>query len=105
MLNQVPYGSFVSGSAQPKLTGEALGNIVLPVPPLEERKAIADKIESQIKESAKVQPQIKASIDRLREFRSALITASVTGEIDVSTWGKQRTIDRRLDQIEEAASA
>ena len=45
------------------------------------------------------------SIERLREFRSALFTASVTGEIDVSTWGKQRTIDRRLDQIEEAASA
>ena len=105
MLNQVPYGSFVSGSAQPKLTGEALGNIVLPVPPLEERKAIADKIESQIKESAKVQPQIKASIDLLREFRSALITAAVTGQIDVSTWSNQGTSDRRLDQIEEATSA
>ena len=105
MLNQVPYGSFVSGSAQPKLTGEALGNIVLPVPPLEERKAIADKIESQIKESAKVQPQIKASIDLLREFRFALITAAVTGQIDVSTWGKQGTTARRLDEIKGATDA
>ena len=30
----------------------------------------------------------RLSIDRLREFRSALITAAVTGQIDVSTWGK-----------------
>ena len=43
--------------------------------------------------------------DRLREFRSALITAAVTGQIDVSTWGKQGTADRRLDRIEEASSA
>ena len=47
---------------------------------------------------------IDRSADRLREFRSALITAAVTGQIDVSTWGKQGTTDRRLDQIEEAAS-
>ena len=47
----------------------------------------------------------KTSIDRLREYRSALITAAVTGQIDVSTWGKQGTTDRRLDQIEETASA
>ena len=105
MLNQVPYASFVSGSAQPKLTREALGNILLPVPPVEERKAIAVKIESQVRETAKVRPQIKISIDRLREIRSALITAAVTGQIEVSTWGKQGTTRRRLDQIEEATSA
>ena len=34
-----------------------------------------------------------------------LITAAVTGQIDVSTWGKQGTADRRFDQIEEATSA
>ena len=47
----------------------------------------------------------KTTIDRLREFRSALITAAVTGRIDASTWGKQGTTVRRLDQIEEATSA
>ena len=47
----------------------------------------------------------QTSIDRLREFRSALITAAVTARIDVSTWGKQGTADRRLDEIEEATGA
>jgi len=45
------------------------------------------------------------SIDRLREFRSALITAAVTGEIDVTTWRRRGSTDRRLDQIEEEMSA
>ena len=47
----------------------------------------------------------KTSIYRLREFRSALITAAVTGQIDVSTWSKQGMTERRFDQIEEATSA
>ena len=40
------------------------------------------------------------SIDRLREFRAALITAAVTGQIDPETWSCRGTTDRRLDQIE-----
>lgn len=47
----------------------------------------------------------RESIDRLREFRASLITAAVTGQIDVTTWGKVGETDRRLDQIEEAMRA
>jgi len=36
---------------------------------------------------------IRMSIERLAEFRSALITAAVTGQIDVATWGKRGTTD------------
>ncbi len=32
---------------------------------------------------------------------SLLITAAVTGQIDVATWGKRGETDRRLDKIEE----
>ena len=49
--------------------------------------------------------KIESSIYRLREFRSALITAAVTGQIDVSTWSKKGMTERRFDQIEEATSA
>ena len=39
--------------------------------------------------------------ERLREFCSALITASVTGQIDFEAWGRRDETDRRLDKIEE----
>lgn len=41
----------------------------------------------------------------MNEFRAALITAAVTGQIDVATWGKRGQTDRRLDKIEEAMRA
>jgi len=52
-----------------------------------------------------VTQKINQSVQRLREFRSALITAAVTAQIDVTTWSRRGSTDRRLDQIEEEMSA
>ena len=104
-LNEVPYEVFVTGSAQPKLTSAVFGNIRLPVPPVEEQTQIASKIEIMgARVNAAIEP-VRASVERLKEFRSALITAAVTGQIDVATWGKQGQADRRLDEIEKAMQA
>ena len=45
------------------------------------------------------------SLDRLREFRAALITAAVTDEIDVVSWDKRGDTGRRLDKIKEEMAA
>ena len=82
-----------------------LKSMVFAVPPRDEQSAILEAIaECKVRED-QVSIKTLTSIDRLRGFRSALITASVTGQIDVSIWGKQGTADRRLDRIEEASSA
>ena len=47
----------------------------------------------------------KASIFRLREYRAALITAAVTGQIDVETYGKAEATFAAVDQIEETVLA
>lgn len=104
-LNQVPYEVFVTGSAQPKLTSAVLGNIRLPVPPREEQAKIAQKIEIMGQRVNTAIEPISASIDRLKEYRSALITAAVTGQIDVMTYAKSGTTDRRLDAIQEEMGA
>lgn len=104
-LNQVPYEVFVTGSAQPKLTSAVLGNIRLPVPPNDEQAEIARKIETMGQRVNTAIEPIRASIDRLKEYRSALITAAVTGQIDVSTYAKSGTPDRRLDAIQEEMGA
>ena len=79
--------------------------VFLPVPPKSEQDRIVDAIEDMKSGLGVVQLKTSASIDRLKEYRAALITAAVTGQIDVSTWGKQGTSDRRFDRIEEATSA
>lgn len=80
-LNLTP---FVSGSAQPKLTAEALMNLMIAIPPPEEERV---EIEAYIRsESAKLDTLIEKSrhsIELMREHRTALIAAAVTGKIDL----------------------
>lgn len=76
-----------------------------PFPPLEIQKQILGKIRASEASANALVSNTNASIDRLNEFRSALITAAVTGQIDVTTWGKQGQTDGRLDEIEEAMQA
>ena len=75
-----------------------------PLPPIGEQSQIVRELDAITSRFHSAAAKIKSSIDRHREFRSALITAAVIGQIDVSTWSKQGMTDRRLDQIEEVAS-
>ena len=75
------------------------------VPPLEKAFEIGAQIEkAETALQAVVQP-VNTSIDRLKEYRSALITATVTGQIDVTAFAKSGTTDRRLDAIQEEMGA
>jgi len=75
------------------------------LPLLEQASEIGTRIEkSEAALKAVVQP-VNASIDRLKEYRSALITAAVTGQIDVQTYGKSGATDRQLDAIQEEMRA
>ena len=88
-----------------RLYWEHFRQVRVVLPPLEEQRLIAQKVGKILKMIGEVVEPVEASIDRLREFRAALITAAVTGQIDVSTWGKQGTTARRLDEIEGATGA
>lgn len=104
-LNQIPYEIYVTGSAQPKLTSAMLGNLRLPVPPAVIQDKIALKISEMETRVVTASQPIKTSIDRLKEYRSALITSAVTGQIDVTKWSKTRTTDRQLDTIQQEMGA
>lgn len=75
---------------------------MLPVflPPRPEQEAIAGLVEKELGKLREVSEVILRSIDRLREYRAALITAAVTGQIDISEHTRKGDTDRRLDAIE-----
>lgn len=56
--------------------------LVLPVPPLEEQTAIVDYITEQTPYIDALRIKIDAALESLREYRSALISAAVTGKIE-----------------------
>lgn len=91
--------------AMPKINRETLGGFRLRVPSHgEQDRAITafDKSRSQFET---VTDKINASIDRLKEYRSALITAAVTGQIDVQAATRTGAADRRLDALQEEMDA
>ena len=53
-------------------------------------------MESTTEQESKLATASLKLLDRLRELRAALITAAVTGQIDVVSWGKQGETDRPL---------
>ncbi|MEW8195805.1 MAG: restriction endonuclease subunit S [Candidatus Thiodiazotropha sp.] len=75
------------------------------LPPLEEQKQIAREVEQIVSRLRHLIEITVLSIDRLRELRATLITAAVTGQIDVTTWGKKGQTDSQLEQIKEAIQA
>lgn len=60
-----------------------LGNNFIPVPPIEEQKAIVEYIESKTNKIDTMIEALKAEIDRLTEYKQRLISDVVTGQIDV----------------------
>lgn len=75
----------------------------LPVllPPLDEQREIAAYLQAVEDRHLSITKKTQESIDRLKEYRTALITSAVTGRIDVTSWGTRHNPDPRLDQIEE----
>ncbi|MGY6416968.1 restriction endonuclease subunit S [Vibrio parahaemolyticus] len=77
----------VSGSAQPKLTAEALNNLKISFPAsLEERQTIEKFICIQQSKYDQLMRKAKNQVELLKERKTALISAAVTGKIDVRDW-------------------
>lgn len=70
-------------AAQPHLNAEELGGIVIALPPPEEQLEIVAHIETMSRHLAVQFELVNDVVERLREYRSSLITNAVTGKIDV----------------------
>jgi type I restriction enzyme, S subunit len=64
------------------LTQEAFLNIPIGVPPLFEQVAIAEYLDEETSKLDALVGKVEAAVERLQEYRTALITATVTGKIN-----------------------
>lgn len=71
------------GSTMDNLNGQILSRVPVPNPPLDEQIAIADFVGSASARMAELIQEAEHAIDLLKERRAALISAAVTGQIDV----------------------
>ena len=76
-------GLFMTGSCQPNFGPSHLAKTLIPIPPKKEQYAIADYLYYETANLDQMLKKVEAAIERLQEYRTALITAAVTGKIDV----------------------
>jgi len=75
-----------TGVSVPHISPEQINNFVIPVPPLTEQEAIVAFVSSQAVKLDALTAEAERAIDLLQERRTALISAAVTGKIDVRGW-------------------
>lgn len=68
------------------LNTETLGRVRLPLPPLSEQEAILEHVHEISGQFAALINEAEDGIKLITERRSALISATVTGKIDVRGW-------------------
>ena len=83
ILAMYPLEPYITGSAQPKLTKDNLSTLNVWVPPPDEQMNIEASVSKNVSTIESVENSLRASLDQLIEYRSALITAAVTGQLDL----------------------
>ena len=72
--------------AMPKINRDALGECRIPIPPIEEQKEIISTIVCKIEKLDLLIATANKAIQFIQERRTALISAAVTGKIDLRGW-------------------
>lgn len=72
-----------TGGTIPTMTQECIGNFALPLPTSEEQSTIATFLDNETAKFDALTAEANCAIALLQERRSALISAAVTGKIDV----------------------
>ena len=94
----------VGFSAQPGIYLGALENFQLPVPPLREQNEINKYCKSNTERISSLIVKAENAIELMQERRTALISAAVTGKIDVRNWQAPQAASTAKETHREAVS-
>ena len=89
---QAAFSILAQGITRFGLTLNGIGSVPVPLPDLPTQEAIIDFLDGETASIDALITKIRKTIDLLREFRSALIAAAVTGQIDVIDLEQSRDV-------------
>ena len=84
-LTPIDFGRLSNPGAVPSINDGQLREIPIALPPLLEQQAIAAFLYRETSKIDALSAKVTTVIERLKEYRTALISSAVTGKIDVST--------------------
>ena len=86
LRSKIVFGQLEAGALGATIKGiniRDLKRVLVPVPPKSEQIEIASFIDTETRKIENLSSKIRAAINLLKEFRTALISGAVTGKIDV----------------------
>jgi len=83
LLSVLPLDSDSAKSAVTGINRNVIGVLRVPVPPIHEQRRLADELDSEARRLESLTQRLDHQIELLNEHRQALITAAVTGQLEV----------------------
>ncbi len=83
LLMAMNLNQYSTTAAQPGISAEVIGRLKILLPEIEEQNQIADFIETELRGIEELKNKAIVLKNKLKEYRSTLITQVVTGKIDV----------------------
>lgn len=100
-LKVLDLNKLANHNAQPLITGAMIKEQVAIIPSMDEQKNITKFIQSKVGKIDLLIRKSSKAVDKIKERRTALISAAVTGKIDVRDWVAPDT--QETEKIEETA--
>lgn len=92
------FRSYPTGGTTPTMTESRIGSIEIAVPDYKEQRAIADFLKRETAELDAAVSDAREAIALSRERRAALISAAVTGQVDISQHDRP-VVETRVDEV------
>lgn len=83
LLRTMNLGQYSQASAQPGISADRILNLLIPVPPLSEQRAIVAHIEAKTSKITAALEALRKQLKALAAYRQALVAEVVTGKVDV----------------------
>jgi len=95
-LTNAEKQDIITGSAQPQITIQNLNKLSLPLPPLNEQKRIADKLDQVFQHIDSLQQRLNTIPELLKQFRKMILQKAVIGEL-TKKWRKENAIEEWIN--------
>lgn len=82
-LQLLPFDLLVNPGAVPSISGSQVGSFPVAAPPLSEQRGIAARLGRELQTIDNVAGTVAEQLKKLAEYRQALITAAVTGQLEI----------------------
>ena len=79
-------GDIADVSTVPQINNKHVSPMKFPVPPLDEQRSILCHLDTELDQLDRLSDKVHSAVALLQERRAALISAAVTGKIDVRGW-------------------